>query len=48
MEDGYVKMLTGPGLGIEVDEEQVRELARDAKAWVSPGFVGPGGEVREW
>lgn len=48
VEDGYVKMLTGPGLGIEVDEEQVRELARDAKAWVSPGFVGPGGEVREW
>jgi galactonate dehydratase len=48
VQDGYVKMLAGPGLGIEVDEVQVRELARDAKAWVSPGFIGPGGEIREW
>lgn len=46
--DGYIDILTGPGLGIEVDEEQVRALAKDAKSWVSPGFIGPGGEIREW
>ncbi|KAF6827499.1 mandelate racemase muconate lactonizing enzyme family protein [Colletotrichum plurivorum] len=46
--DGYIDLLTGPGLGIEIDEDQVRELAKDAKAWVSPGFIGPGGEIREW
>ncbi|KAK1675471.1 mandelate racemase/muconate lactonizing enzyme domain-containing protein [Colletotrichum godetiae] len=46
--DGYIDLLTGPGLGIEIDEAQVRELSKDAKAWVSPGFIGPGGEIREW
>lgn len=48
VEEGYVTMLSGPGLGIEVDEEQVRALAKDARAWVSPGFIGPNGEIREW
>jgi galactonate dehydratase len=46
--DGYIGILEGPGLGIEVDEEWVRREGKDAKAWVSPGFIGPGGEVREW
>ena len=45
---GYINLMKGPGLGIEVDEEQVRRLSKDAKPWVSPGFFGPGGEVREW
>lgn len=48
VEKGYIKLLKGPGLGIEVDEEMVRRLSVDAEAWVSPGFFGPGGEVREW
>jgi galactonate dehydratase len=46
--DGYIDLPSGPGLGIEVDEEQVRRLAQDAKPWVSPNFLGPGGELREW
>ena len=46
--DGYINMPTGPGLGIEIDEDMVRRLAKDAAPWVSPGFIGPGGEVREW
>jgi galactonate dehydratase len=46
--DGYIELLRGPGLGIEVDEEQVRSLSQDSKAWVSPTFAGPGGEFREW
>ncbi|OCL06305.1 mandelate racemase/muconate lactonizing enzyme domain-containing protein [Glonium stellatum] len=45
---GYIDLMTGPGLGIEVDEAQVRRLSKDAKPWVSPGFIGPGGEIREW
>jgi galactonate dehydratase len=48
VKDGYIGILTGKGLGIEVDEEWVRRESREAKAWISPGFVGPGGEVREW
>ena len=46
--DGYIDLLKGPGLGIEVNEAQIRELSKNAEAWVSPGFIGPGGEVREW
>jgi galactonate dehydratase len=45
---GYIDLPTGPGLGIEIDEEWVRRVSVDAKAWVNPGFFGPGGEVREW
>ncbi|KAG0645561.1 D-galactonate deHydratase [Hyphodiscus hymeniophilus] len=45
---GYINLMTGPGLGIEIDEEQVRRLSKNAKAWMSPGFIGPGGEIREW
>jgi galactonate dehydratase len=48
VKDGYLDLLTGPGLGIEVDEDMVRELSKSAVPWVSPGFIGPGGEVREW
>ncbi|KAF2793307.1 mandelate racemase/muconate lactonizing protein-like protein [Melanomma pulvis-pyrius CBS 109.77] len=48
VKEGYIELMKGPGLGIEIDETQVRELSKDAKAWVSPGFIGPGGEIREW
>lgn len=47
VKEGYIELMKGPGLGIEIDEEQVRRLSKDAVAWVSPGFIGPGGEVRE-
>lgn len=46
--DGYIELMKGPGLGIEIDEELVRKASHGAKPWVSPGFVGPGGELREW
>lgn len=46
--NGYIDLMKGPGLGIEVDEEQIREFSIGEKPWVSPGFLGPGGEVREW
>lgn len=46
--EGYIDLVTGPGLGIEIDEEKIRRLSQGAVPWVSPGFLGPGGEVREW
>ncbi|MCJ1392397.1 hypothetical protein MMC18_005264 [Xylographa bjoerkii] len=48
--EGYIELMEGVGLGIEVDEREVREKAVGAEAWVSLGFGlgGPGGEVREW
>jgi galactonate dehydratase len=48
VKDGYIQLMKGPGLGIEIDEDKVRELSKNAEPWVSPGFVGPGGEWREW
>lgn len=48
VKDGYIHLMEGPGLGIEIDEDKIRELSRDAEPWVSPRFVGPGGEWREW
>jgi len=48
VKDGYIGILRGVGLGVEVDEDQVREASVGTVAWVSPGFIGPGGEVREW
>jgi galactonate dehydratase len=45
---GYLELPQGPGLGIDIDEEQVRSASNDAKAWISPSFSGPGAELREW
>jgi galactonate dehydratase len=48
VKDGYIDLPTGPGLGIEIDEEEVRRVSENCKPWISPGFAGPGGELREW
>ncbi|KAK4631120.1 D-galactonate dehydratase [Fulvia fulva] len=48
VQDGMIELMQGPGLGIEIDEEQVRAAAKNVKAWRSPVFYGPGGEIREW
>eukprot|EP01117_Protostelium_nocturnum_P018650 TRINITY_DN7838_c0_g1_i1.p2 TRINITY_DN7838_c0_g1~~TRINITY_DN7838_c0_g1_i1.p2 ORF type:complete len:187 (+),score=47.73 TRINITY_DN7838_c0_g1_i1:486-1046(+) len=47
VKDGYIDVPTGPGLGIEVDEEQIRAVGK-VKSWRSPTFQGPNGEWREW
>ncbi|EMT67812.1 D-galactonate dehydratase [Fusarium odoratissimum] len=46
--EGHIDILTGPGLGIEINEEEVRRLSKDAKSWPVPEFRGPCGELREW
>ncbi|MDR3508486.1 MAG: galactonate dehydratase [Caulobacteraceae bacterium] len=48
VKDGMVEALTGPGLGIEVNEVLVREISRDAPPWRNPVWRGPDGAVREW
>lgn len=48
VQDGFVKGLKGIGLGIEVDEEQMRKVAVNAVVWLSKGFMGPDGSIREW
>ena len=47
-EDGFVRRLTAPGLGIEIDEEKVREAAARGHAWHCPVWRNVDGSVTEW
>ncbi|KAK9366596.1 enolase C-terminal domain-like protein [Lipomyces kononenkoae] len=46
--NGYVNVADGPGLGIEINEEVVRKLSKNTKAWRSGSFVAYDGSLREW
>ncbi|MBD2866724.1 galactonate dehydratase [Paenibacillus oceani] len=46
--DGFVANLTGPGLGIEVNEEKVREMAAVGHNWRNPVWRQEDGTVAEW
>lgn len=46
--DGFVEMPTGPGLGISINEEKVRELAQTGHRWRNPIWRHPDGSVAEW
>lgn len=47
-DSGFVNLLTGPGLGIEVNEESVREMAKAGHDWKNPIFHCEDGSVTEW
>ncbi|SDM23644.1 galactonate dehydratase [Sediminibacillus halophilus] len=46
--DGYVAIPDGPGLGIEVDEDYVRERAKDSHNWRNPVWRHQDGSLAEW
>ncbi len=46
--DGYVKIPTGPGLGIEINEEKVRAAASKGHRWRNPVWRHADGSVAEW
>jgi galactonate dehydratase len=47
-EDGFVKRLKAPGLGIEINEEKVREMAKIGHQWRNPVWRTVDGTVTEW
>lgn len=47
-ENGFVKIPEGPGLGIEVNEEKVREMAQKGHNWKNPVWRNEDGTVAEW
>jgi len=47
-EDGYVKIPSGPGLGIEINEEYVIERAKEGHRWRNPLWRHTDGSVAEW
>lgn len=46
--NGTVALPQGPGLGVQIDEDAVREMARTPHRWRNPAWRGPDGELREW
>ncbi|HHY82927.1 MAG TPA: galactonate dehydratase [Clostridiales bacterium] len=47
-ENGYVKRLTAPGLGIEINEEKVIEMSKTGHRWRNPVWRTSEGVVTEW
>lgn len=47
-EGGFVANLTAPGLGIEINEDKVREMAEIGHNWKNPVWRQADGTVAEW
>ena len=47
-QDGYVPLLKAPGLGIEINEQKVREMAKIGHNWKNPIWKNEDGSVTEW
>lgn len=46
--DGFVELPTKPGLGIEMDEEFVEEIAQEGLIWTNPMWKNYDGTIAEW
>lgn len=46
--DGFIKILPGPGLGVEIDEKFVLEMAKKAHNWRNPVWRAEDGSFIEW
>lgn len=46
--DGFVVIPEGPGLGIKVDEEKVRAMAKQGHNWKNPIWRNEDGTIAEW
>ena len=47
-ENGFVKVPTLPGLGLEIDEEKVREGSAQGLHWANPKWRNYDGTIAEW
>jgi galactonate dehydratase len=47
-QEGYVRIPQGPGLGIQINEEAVREAAKRGHDWHNPLWRNDDGTVAEW
>jgi galactonate dehydratase len=46
--NGYVKIPDQPGLGIEIDEDYVRERSKLGHNWKNPVWTHSDGSIAEW
>ena len=47
-EDGFVDLPTKPGLGLEMDEDRVKEIAQEGLVWTNPKWKNYDGTIAEW
>lgn len=47
-QDGFITIPTTPGLGVRINEEYVREVARIGHQWKNPVWRNEDGTVAEW
>ncbi|MBB5173838.1 galactonate dehydratase [Texcoconibacillus texcoconensis] len=46
--DGHVELPKGPGLGVEIDEEKIRQAAEVGHNWKNPVWRHADGSIAEW
>ena len=46
--DGYLNIMTGPGLGLDINEEAVIEATKILHNWKNPVWRNYDGTVAEW
>jgi galactonate dehydratase len=46
--DGYLAIPSGPGLGVDIDEDSVRESNKERHRWRNPVWRLPDGSFAEW
>ena len=46
--NGYIELMTRPGLGIEIDEAEVRKASESAHRWRAPFWTHKDGSHAEW
>ena len=46
--DGYVDLPSKPGLGLEMDEDKIKEIAQEGLIWTNPQWTNYDGTIAEW
>lgn len=46
--DGYVEIPSKPGLGLEMDEDRVRDISQEGLVWTNPKWKNYDGTIAEW
>ncbi|MGO2084031.1 galactonate dehydratase [Vagococcus sp.] len=46
--DGYVDLPSKPGLGLEMDEDRVKEISQEGLIWTNPSWKHYDGTIAEW
>ena len=46
--DGYASIPQGPGLGIDINEDEVRQAAKAGHQWRNPVWRTEDGTIAEW